>query len=147
LLWRDFLLTSAGPPAKTHDSNRRNRLFFLKGRRVLECLQKCLKVSNAAIEFSYKFVGLFVELLDSFVYFFGQKLEDITAQFVGQLMTLCSGHLSYAKQQGNLEPVVSKHFVNLVNFVERRKALQTDDLAKDGRWSQVILEDDVKAWP
>jgi len=58
-------------------------------RRVLECLQRALKIANGAINFQ---VFLFVEILNKYLYFFGRQVPSIHVKFLKGLIDLIDEH-------------------------------------------------------
>jgi len=69
-----------------------------EGKRVLECLQKCLKTVDAVVSADAKQVGLWVEMLDKYCYFFETLCEDVKINFIGSLKDLCDEHVSFAEK-------------------------------------------------
>jgi len=67
------------------------------GKRVLECLQKCLKVADNVVTSDSKQVGLWVEMLDKYCYYYERECEDVTVKFVQSLINLCFEHISFAE--------------------------------------------------
>eukprot|EP00449_Zooxanthella_nutricula_P054877 CAMPEP_0198576970 /NCGR_PEP_ID=MMETSP1462-20131121/118297_1 /TAXON_ID=1333877 /ORGANISM="Brandtodinium nutriculum, Strain RCC3387" /LENGTH=802 /DNA_ID=CAMNT_0044308241 /DNA_START=15 /DNA_END=2420 /DNA_ORIENTATION=+ len=68
------------------------------GRRVLECLQKCLKVTDAHVQSDASSVGLWVEMLDKYVYYCDHDVEEVQITFIQSLLNLCQEHISYAEK-------------------------------------------------
>ncbi|KAL8445098.1 hypothetical protein Emag_005205 [Eimeria magna] len=50
-----------------------NAAEYRDSRRVLECLQKCLKIADICVQASTSHVSLFIEILDKYVYYFDQN--------------------------------------------------------------------------
>lgn len=67
------------------------------GKRVLECLQKCLKIADNVVTSDPKQVGLWVEMLDKYTYYYENDCEDVTVKFVQSLINLCFEHISFAE--------------------------------------------------
>mmetsp|Transcript_128293 Transcript_128293/g.256235 ORF Transcript_128293/g.256235 Transcript_128293/m.256235 type:complete len:829 (+) Transcript_128293:44-2530(+) len=67
------------------------------GKRVLECLQKCLKIADNVVTSDSKQVGLWVEMLDKYSYYYEHECEDVTAKFVQSLINLCFEHIAFAE--------------------------------------------------
>mmetsp|Transcript_19670 Transcript_19670/g.32780 ORF Transcript_19670/g.32780 Transcript_19670/m.32780 type:complete len:771 (+) Transcript_19670:13-2325(+) len=62
-------------------------------KRVLECLQKALKIADAC-KVSNTHTRLFVEILDAYLWHFGQGNELVTGEYVQGLMQLIDKHLA-----------------------------------------------------
>eukprot|EP01105_Mastigella_eilhardi_P025829 TRINITY_DN7174_c0_g1_i1.p1 TRINITY_DN7174_c0_g1~~TRINITY_DN7174_c0_g1_i1.p1 ORF type:complete len:835 (+),score=290.02 TRINITY_DN7174_c0_g1_i1:145-2505(+) len=78
LFWRDAAAQGAEP---YHD-----------GKRVLECLQKSLKIADQCNETSSN-VGLFVEILNRYLYYFEKRNESVVVKFLSVLVALISTHI------------------------------------------------------
>mmetsp|Transcript_12426 Transcript_12426/g.30989 ORF Transcript_12426/g.30989 Transcript_12426/m.30989 type:complete len:821 (-) Transcript_12426:82-2544(-) len=91
-----------------------------EGQRVRECLQKCLKIADVAVQSSNTNVGLFVEVLDKYLFYFTQGCDEVTPEHIQNLLTLCAEHVAYA--EGDTASEVKLAFRNTVNYVKRRKA-------------------------
>ena len=50
--------------------------LYRDGKRVLECLQRALRVDDSCMETATS-IELFVEILDRYVYYFDQKNESV----------------------------------------------------------------------
>lgn len=50
--------------------------LYRDGKRVLECLQRALRVADSCMEQSTS-IELFVEILDRYVYYFDQQNESV----------------------------------------------------------------------
>merc|ERR1719352_1051132 len=68
-----------------------------ESKRVLECLQKCLKITDAVNQSDPKECGLWVEMLDRYVFFIESGCEEIALKFVDSLLNLCNEHISFAE--------------------------------------------------
>lgn len=51
--------------------------LYRDGKRVLECLQRALRVADSCME-SATSIELFVEILDRYVYYFDQRNESVS---------------------------------------------------------------------
>merc|ERR1712127_907762 len=79
-----------------------SRLFYVGGKddvntyrnpqRVLECLQRGLKIADACSMSSSSNVQLFVEILDYYVYYYEIENPSITDKFVSGLIALINEH-------------------------------------------------------
>nr|KAJ3401118.1 Vacuolar protein sorting-associated protein 35 [Polyrhizophydium stewartii] len=65
---------------------------YRDGKRVLECLQKALKIADSVMDQSVN-VELFIEILERYVWYFEQKNEMITIKFINSLLELIHTNL------------------------------------------------------
>ena len=59
-----------------HPVNNRRSQLYRDGKRVLECLQRALRVADACMDAAVS-VELFVEILNRYVYYFDQQNEAV----------------------------------------------------------------------
>lgn len=69
---------------------------FKEGKRVLECLQKSLRIADACMDSSMN-VKLFVEILNEYLYYFEAKNEAVAPKYLTGLIALIKTNL------GNME--------------------------------------------
>ncbi|KAF9354685.1 Vacuolar protein sorting-associated protein 35 [Mortierella sp. NVP85] len=62
------------------------------GKRVLECLQKALKIADSCMD-SVTNVELFVEILNRYIYYFEKKNESVTIKYLNGLIDLINTNL------------------------------------------------------
>jgi vacuolar protein sorting-associated protein 35 len=65
--------------------------------KVLQCLQKCLKICDAVSGQDPKQVGLWVEMLDRYVYFLERGCEKVETKHISSLSQMAEEHIGYAK--------------------------------------------------
>ncbi|OEH76166.1 vacuolar sorting protein [Cyclospora cayetanensis] len=110
---------------------------YRDSRRVLECLQKCLKIADICVQASTSHVSLFIEILDKYVYYFDQNNPEVTVEFIQNLVALCAEHCRFAELVGreSASPVcvmgvvlcldkeddVMKNFRNTLQHLKRKK--------------------------
>jgi len=75
-----------------------SHLFWTNGgihdaKRVLECLQKSLKIANSCIDSSINNVNLFIEILNEYLYYFEYKNEAVTVKNLNDLIKLIETHM------------------------------------------------------
>ena len=63
---------------------------YREGKRVLECLQKSLRVADSVMDASSK-IELFVEILDKYLWFYEKKCDmvNITVRYIFWLLDYC----------------------------------------------------------
>ena len=62
------------------------------GKRVLDCLQRALKIGDVCMQASTN-VHLFVEILNRYLFYFEAGNEKITTKYIQGLLDLVSGRL------------------------------------------------------
>lgn len=55
--------------------------LYRDGKRVLECLQRALRVADACMDTAVS-VELFVEILNRYVYYFDQQNEAVSSRYL-----------------------------------------------------------------
>lgn len=97
--------------------------------RVLECLQRSLKIADACTMASSSNVHLFLDILDHYVYYFEKGTPLITDRFVSGLIALIKEHLSGSKDQD-----VLVHYQQILKYIQHKK---TSDNGKE-KFAQVL---------
>lgn len=87
------------------------------GKRVLECLQKCLKIVGAVVQSDAKLVVLWVEMFDKYTYFYEVGCEEVTATMLQDLLNLCLEHIDFAEKDATAATDAKKAKVHLRNSV------------------------------
>ena len=65
---------------------------FRDGKRVLECLQKSLRIASSCID-ELTSVQLYVDALDRYIYYFEQGVEAVTPKYINSLVELIVGNV------------------------------------------------------
>ncbi|KAF8887818.1 vacuolar protein sorting-associated protein 35 [Infundibulicybe gibba] len=121
-------------------------------KRVLECLQKALRIANSAIE-EIVTVQLYCDTLDHYLYYLDRGAPAIAPKFVNSLVELITSsidnisspdvHPSQRAPPGLIEGVqtpemITRHFRNTLYYIQRRKnATSEDGTPADSRWDDV----------
>lgn len=71
---------------------------YKEGKRVLECLQKSLRIADACMDSSMN-VKLFVEILSEYLYYFEAKNEAVRLVFSNRLPSLFLSRRAYRWRQ------------------------------------------------
>lgn len=94
------------------------------GKRVLECLQRALRVADACMDVAVS-VELFVEILNRCLYYFERGNEQISVKFITGLIELIQRNLDgvSTNPDGGLSISDSpkKHFERTLKFIEDQK--------------------------
>ncbi|KAK4688331.1 vacuolar protein sorting-associated protein 35, partial [Tremellales sp. Uapishka_1] len=113
---------------------------YRDGKRVLECLQKSLRIASSCID-EITSVQLYVDALDRYIYYFEQGVEAVTPKYVNSLVELITSnidsvhgtdvHPSSASPPGlvdgvNSPEMIIKHFRNTLNYIQIRQKRSAD---------------------
>ncbi|KAK4570201.1 retromer complex subunit Vps35 [Recurvomyces mirabilis] len=91
---------------------------YRDGKRVLECLQRALRVADACMDTSVS-VELFVEILNRYVYYFDQENDAVTTKYLNGLIELIHSNLNTTENVSGLENP-KRHFQRTLEYVEAR---------------------------
>ncbi|KAL7513538.1 hypothetical protein ACHAXN_012011 [Cyclotella atomus] len=97
--------------------------------RVLECLQRSLKIADACSMSSSANLILFVEILDYYVYYYEIENPAITDKFVTGLIALINEHFSTIGSAGSAAVEEARSYYNSVlkGINKRKKEKDTSD--------------------
>ncbi|WFD19900.1 retromer complex subunit Vps35 [Malassezia caprae] len=109
------------------------------GRRVLECLQKTLRIANGCIN-EYSSVEIFCHALSKYLYFFEQGVEAVTGRYINSLVDLITKALTslqaerQARSPGWRSEVetsptwdaVQQHFYNQLQYIQAKKRMASE---------------------
>jgi vacuolar protein sorting-associated protein 35 len=118
------------------------------GKRVLECLQKSLRIATGCID-ELTSVQLYVDALDRYIYYFEQGVEAVTPKYINSLVELITSnidavhstdvHPSSASPPGlvdgiNTPDMIVKHFKNTLRYIKskQRQYANRDRESEDG---------------
>lgn len=93
--------------------------FYRDGNRVLECLQRSLRVADACMDAAVS-VELFVEILNRYLYFFDRGNEKVTVKYITGLIDLIQRNLK-SLSEGNLSDSPRKHFERTLEYINDQK--------------------------
>ncbi|KAG0317521.1 Vacuolar protein sorting-associated protein 35 [Dissophora globulifera] len=119
---------------------------YRDGKRVLECLQKALKIADSCMD-SVTNVELFVEILNRYIYYFEKNNEAVTVKYLNGLIDLINTNLGNMENPDQHPPssnsssllendpahiseYVMAHFRNTIYHLERRKNAGEDKYAE-----------------
>jgi len=115
--------------------------------RVLECLQKSLRIANSATE-EIVTVQLYCDALDQYLYYLDHRASAVTPKFVNSLVELITSsidsilapdvHPSQHAPPGLIDGVqrpemIARHFHNTLTYILARKNAE----GADARWEEV----------
>ncbi|CAL1696990.1 unnamed protein product [Somion occarium] len=122
-------------------------------KRVLECLQKALRIANSATD-EIVTVQLYCDTLDQYLFYLDRGAPAVTPKFVNSLVELITSsidnisspdvHPSQRAPPGLLEGVqtpemINRHFRNTLHYIQSMKvaASEAADGASSSRWADV----------
>ncbi|KAK4663316.1 retromer complex subunit Vps35 [Podospora pseudopauciseta] len=94
--------------------------LYRDGKRVLECLQRALRVADSCMETATS-IELFVEILDRYVYYFDQKNESVTTKYLNGLIELIHSNLAGNQQDSASVDASKKHFLQTLEIIRSKE--------------------------
>lgn len=94
--------------------------LYRDGKRVLECLQRALRVADSCMETATS-IELFVEILDRYVYYFDQKNESVTTKYLNGLIELIHSNLAGNQQDSASVEASRKHFMQTLEVIRSKE--------------------------
>jgi len=117
-----------------------SHLFWCEARRdskrVQECMQKCLKVTQAAVQADPKQCILWVEMLDKYVYYLETDCE--TTNFA-TLIDICQKHIQFAAESGGNDAEAKHAGEYLKRIVSYMRAMQNSNSEHADKYSKIEL--------
>ncbi|KAJ5293964.1 hypothetical protein PENANT_c009G06932 [Penicillium antarcticum] len=95
--------------------------LYRDGKRVLECLQRALRVADACMDTAVS-VELFVEILNRYVYYFDQQNETVTTKYLNGLIELIHSNLQTSEDEPNASlDGPKRHFHRTLEYIRSRE--------------------------
>ncbi|KAF2398286.1 vacuolar protein sorting-associated protein 35 [Trichodelitschia bisporula] len=95
--------------------------LYRDGKRVLECLQRALRVADACMDTAVS-IELFVEILNRYVYYFDQENEAVTTKYLNGLIELIHSNLQGADPAiANALENPRRHFQRTLDYIASRE--------------------------
>ncbi|KAH8161962.1 hypothetical protein CIB48_g6291 [Xylaria polymorpha] len=94
--------------------------LYRDGKRVLECLQRALRVADSCMEQATS-IELFVEILDRYVYYFDQANESVTTKYINGLIELIHSNLGTNQQDSPSIENSKRHFRHILENIAGRQ--------------------------
>lgn len=92
------------------------------GKRVAECLKKALKIGSQCMDKAVQ-AQLFVEILNSYIYFYEKSNEHITVQILNQLIAKIREELPDLEVSEESDQI-NKHFKNTLLHLQQKKSAE-----------------------
>eukprot|EP00980_Cylindrotheca_fusiformis_P010583 scaffold2353_cov134-Cylindrotheca_fusiformis.AAC.6 len=96
-------------------------VIYANPQRCLECLQRALKLADACTSANPANVGLFVDLLEHYLYFFEKKNPSITGNYITGLVALVKEHTDNLIHLGGAVSDAKQHFRHIVRHIKAMK--------------------------
>ncbi|KAI9738058.1 MAG: Vacuolar protein sorting-associated protein 35 [Claussenomyces sp. TS43310] len=93
--------------------------LYRDGKRVLECLQRALRVADACMDTAVS-VELFVEILNRYVYYFDQQNEAVTTKYLNGLIELIHSNLQTNQESATIDQP-KRHFQRTLELISSRE--------------------------
>ncbi|KAL8301509.1 hypothetical protein RB593_000357 [Gaeumannomyces tritici] len=94
--------------------------LYRDGKRVLECLQRALRVADSCMETATS-IELFVEILDRYVYYFDQRNESVTTKYLNGLIELIHSNFAGSQQDSASVEACRKHFQHTLDLIRSKE--------------------------
>jgi len=98
------------------------KVGFRDDRRVLECLQRSLKIANGCMGHQ---VHLFVEILNQYLYFFENNCPSITVKYLKGLIQLIDEHIPNL-DGSELSQTARRHYQNTLMHIRLKQSLDDE---------------------
>lgn len=95
--------------------------FYRDGKRVLECLQRSLRVADACMD-SVVSIELFVEILNRCLYYFIHGCDDVGVRYINGLIELIESNLDGLEADVNADGVKS-HFKRTLIYIQSQREI------------------------
>lgn len=115
-------------PALGEDESTEQDLFR-DSKRVLECLQRALRVADGCMDIAVS-VELFVEILNRYLYFLDRGNAEVTIKYINGLIDLINTNLTN-NTDDSISDSPRKHFERTLAYINERKA-------EDDRWAEIV---------
>jgi len=90
------------------------------GKRVLECLQKSLKVADSSMNAASN-VLLFVEILNQYIYFFEHHNESVAVKYITSIISLINTNIAALETPAQETAAIRAFYKNTLDYIKYRK--------------------------
>ncbi|ANB13886.1 Vps35p [Sugiyamaella lignohabitans] len=104
--------------------------LFRDDKRVLECLQRSLRVADACMDVAVS-VELFVEILNRYIYYFDHGNSAVTVRYINGLINLIQTNLNNNADE-KISDSPRKHFERTLEYITQQKSV--DDKFQEIVW-------------
>jgi len=106
-------------PIAAKGETEEEKNLYRDGKRVLECLQRALRVADACMDTAVS-VELFVEILNRYVYYFDQQNEAVTTKYLNGLIELIHSNLQTNQESATID-MPRRHFQRTIEYIASRE--------------------------
>jgi len=96
---------------------------YKNGKRVLECLQKSLKIADTCMDSSMN-VHLFVEILNEYLYYYENQNDAVTVKYLSGLIELINTNIANMDASSSAESI-NIQYNNTLEFIKWKKTTDT----------------------
>lgn len=89
---------------------------YKNGKRVLECLQKALKIAGSCMEAAIK-VYLFVDILNQYLFYFENQCDAVTIEYLSGLIQLINTNITGTEANDPETGNTVKHYQNTLAYI------------------------------
>lgn len=107
---------------------------YRQPQRVLECLQRALKIADALTKSAPSNLYLLVDILDRYIYFFERKNPLITDKFLSTLIALINEHISSIGSQSVTIADTKSHLMGILQYIKEKKV----ESSSDNTFSEIV---------
>jgi len=100
------------------------------GKRVLECLQKSLKIADSSMNAASN-VLLFVEILNQYIYFFEHHNDCVAVKYLTSIISLINTNISALEQPAQETAAIRAFYNNTLQYISARKEAQKEHPAEN----------------
>eukprot|EP00735_Rhodelphis_limneticus_P007484 TRINITY_DN2003_c0_g1::TRINITY_DN2003_c0_g1_i1::g.21885::m.21885 TRINITY_DN2003_c0_g1::TRINITY_DN2003_c0_g1_i1::g.21885 ORF type:complete len:790 (+),score=289.63,sp/F4I0P8/VP35B_ARATH/49.30/0.0,Vps35/PF03635.12/1e-271,LOH1CR12/PF10158.4/2,LOH1CR12/PF10158.4/1.4e+02 TRINITY_DN2003_c0_g1_i1:43-2370(+) len=89
---------------------------FRDGKRVLECIKRSLKIAEKCVSSQQSNVSLFIDILNTCLYYYQSGNSEITTEYLQALVQLINDHLS---SMDNSDPAAQAYYTNTIAHIRK----------------------------
>ena len=99
-------------------------------KRVVECLQRSLKIADICVQASPSSSHLFVECLNKYIYYFEKGVPEITSSHISNLIALCQEHAKFAREatEKNAAENICAHLDQTLAYIRAKPMKDTSSV-------------------
>jgi len=90
------------------------------GKRVLECLQKSLKIAGLSMDATTS-TGLFVEILNEYLYYLENKNPEVSAKYITGLIELINTNIANMDNSASESTTINTFYQNTLKYIQSRR--------------------------
>jgi len=99
---------------------------------VLQCLKRSLKIADAVLDTVIN-AKLFVDILNEYLYFYGQEAPKIETKYLTSLVAMCDSAIKELDDDKEGTADVKSHFANTIKFIQSKAS------SGDARYGEISV--------